>query len=68
MARQKQQRKKWNVYDTTAELMTRLYKGMLDNKLQQPAALRKAQIEMSQLPAWKSPYHWAGFVLQGEWK
>ncbi len=57
----------WNVDDrATAELMTRFYKGMLENKLQPAAALRKAQIEMSQLPEWKFPYNWAGFVLQGE--
>lgn len=59
----------WYVDDeATAELMTRFYKGILENKLQPAAALRKAQIEMSQLPQWKSPYNWAGFVLQGEWK
>ena len=59
----------WNVDDrATAELMTRFYKGMLENKLQPAAALRKGQLEMSQLPEWKSPYNWAGFVLQGEWK
>ncbi len=59
----------WSVDDkATAELMTRFYKGILENKLQPAAALRKAQIEMSQLPQWKSPYNWAGFVLQGEWK
>ncbi len=59
----------WSVDDrATAELMTRFYKGMLENKLQPAAALRKAQIEMSKLPEWKSPYNWAGFVLQGEWK
>lgn len=59
----------WCVDDkATAELMTRFYKAILENNLQPAAALRKAQSEMSQLPEWKSPYNWAGFVLQGEWK
>lgn len=52
----------------TAELITRFYKGILKNNLKPAAALRKAQVEMSQSPQWKSPYNWAGFVLQGEWK
>jgi len=30
--------------------------------------LRAAQIEMSKNPRWSSPYYWAGFVIQGEWR
>lgn len=60
----------WKVDDAaTAELMSRFYRGILKEKKTPAAALRAAQIELSQLPAWRrSPYYWAAFVLQGEWK
>jgi CHAT domain-containing protein len=60
----------WNVEDKpTSELMVRLYKFMLGpEKLSPAAALRKAQLELWQDPRWQSPYFWAPFILQGEWK
>jgi CHAT domain-containing protein len=59
----------WKVDDeATSELMTYFYKGMLKNKLRPAAALRAAQIEMHNQTRWRSPYNWAAFVLQGEWK
>jgi CHAT domain-containing protein/tetratricopeptide (TPR) repeat protein len=59
----------WSVEDrATAELMTLFYRGMLQEELAPAAALRKAQLEMAKKPAWKSPYFWAGFSLQGEWR
>ncbi|MBW4499519.1 MAG: CHAT domain-containing protein [Scytonema hyalinum WJT4-NPBG1] len=59
----------WKVDDqATAELMKRFYRGMLQEKLTPAAALRQAQMEMSQIPQWSSPYYWAAFVLQGEWR
>ena len=59
----------WNVNDrATAELMRRFYRGMLEEKLSPAASLRRAQAEMSRLPQWKSPYYWAAFVMQGEWR
>lgn len=59
----------WNVNDkATAELMTRFYREMLVNGLKPAAALRAAQLELSQIKQYQSPYYWAGFVLQGEWK
>lgn len=59
----------WKVDDqATAELMKRFYRGMLQEKLAPAAALRQAQVEMSQIPRWSSPYYWAAFVLQGEWQ
>jgi CHAT domain len=42
--------------------------GMLVDGLRPAAALRAAQLEMSRDPRWQSPYFWAGFVLQGDWK
>ena len=59
----------WNVNDrATADLMQRFYRGMLKEKLTPAASLRQAQAEMSRHPQWQSPYYWAAFVLQGEWR
>jgi CHAT domain-containing protein len=59
----------WNVDDlATAELMKLFYRGMLKDGLPAGAALRTAQLELSRQKRWASPYFWAGFVLQGEWK
>ncbi|MFN0085226.1 MAG: CHAT domain-containing tetratricopeptide repeat protein [Blastocatellia bacterium] len=59
----------WAVNDrATAELMTRLYRKMIKEKLPTAAALRAAQIEMLRETQWKSPYFWAAFALQGEWR
>lgn len=59
----------WNVNDkATAALMQRLYTGMLRSNKPPAAALRAAQIEMLRTAQWQSPYYWAAFVMQGEWK
>jgi CHAT domain-containing protein len=59
----------WNVNDkATAGLMQHLYVGMLKNKKTPAAALRDAQIRILRVNQWQSPYYWAGFVLQGEWR
>ncbi len=59
----------WQVDDqATAQLMRRFYRGMLKEGLRPAAALRAAQIEMSKSQRWSSPYYWAGFVIQGEWR
>ena len=59
----------WKVDDVaTAELMERLYHGMLTKGLQPAAALRQSQIEMWKQKRWESPYYWAAFVIQGEWR
>jgi len=59
----------WNVNDkATASLMQRLYAGMLRSGKTPAAALRAAQIEMLRTRQWQSPYYWAPFVMQGEWK
>jgi CHAT domain-containing protein/tetratricopeptide (TPR) repeat protein len=62
----------WQVDDeATAELMKRFYEGMFKDKLSPAAALRRAQSEMARGAAgarFRSPYYWAGFVLQGEYK
>jgi CHAT domain-containing protein len=59
----------WTVDDrATAELMGRFYRKLLSEHMTAPAALRAAQLEMQQIPRWSSPYFWAAFELQGEWK
>src|SRR5262245_18492471 len=59
----------WDVKDdATAELMKRFYEGMFKEGLRAGEALRAAQVSMWKEPRWNSPYYWAGFALQGEWK
>jgi CHAT domain-containing protein/Tfp pilus assembly protein PilF len=60
----------WNVDDkATSELMQRVYAAMLgERRLPPAAALRTAQIALMQQERWRSPYYWAGFTLQGEWR
>jgi CHAT domain-containing protein len=59
----------WKVDDrATAELMKLFYQRMLRDGLRPAAALRRAQIDMQKQPRWASPFYWAGFTLQGEWK
>ena len=59
----------WKVGDLgTAQLMSFFYRGMLKEGLRPAAALRAAQVAMWKQKRWQAPYHWAGFVLQGEWK
>jgi len=57
----------WKVDDrATAVFMQRFYTALLRDNLTAPAALRRAQDQMSQDPAWRSPRFWAGFVLEGD--
>ena len=60
----------WEVADKpTSELMVRFYKFMLGpEKLTPTAALRAAQLDLRRDPRWRSPYFWAPFVLQGDWR
>jgi CHAT domain-containing protein len=59
----------WSVNDrATAELMTKFYQKMLKRGERPAAALRAAQVEMWRQKQWQSPYYWAAFTLQGEWR
>ena len=59
----------WAVDDSaTAALMTRFYRGLLQDHLTPGAALRAAQRDLARQPQWAAPYFWAGFVLQGDWQ
>ena len=58
----------WKVDDeATAELMKLFYTAMFLEGLSPAAALRKAQLEMSQQKRWQSPYYWSGFIIQGQY-
>ncbi len=59
----------WQVPDrATAELMTLFYRAILRDHLSPAAALRHAQLTLQRTPRWSSPYFWAGFTLQGDWR
>ncbi len=59
----------WSVNDkATSDLMTKYYRGMLKDNDRPAAALRAAQIEMWKQKKWQSPYYWAAFTMQGEWR
>jgi CHAT domain-containing protein len=58
----------WNVSDKgTAELMGRLYRGLLREGKHPAAALRAAQAAMLNQEGWSAPYYWAAFVQHGDW-
>jgi len=59
----------WSVEDkATAEMMRRFYSGIFKDKLSPASALRAAQLAMWHDKQWRSPYYWAAFTLQGEWR
>lgn len=59
----------WSVSDVaTASLMADFYKAMERDGMRPAAALRIAQIHMWKQKQWNSPYYWAAFQIQGDWK
>jgi CHAT domain-containing protein len=59
----------WSVDDrATAELMKRFYRAVLTQGMRPAAALRAAQVSLLSEKGWNSPYYWAAFNFQGEWK
>lgn len=59
----------WRVQDrATAELMGYFYAALLRDGERPPAALRQAQLSMLRDSRWSDPYHWAAFVLYGDWR
>ena len=58
----------WKVDDdATAELMKQFYEALFQKGMAPAAALRYAQLTLSQNKRWQSPYYWAGFVIQGQY-
>lgn len=59
----------WKVDDeATAELMKRFYGNMLQHGMTPAAALRAAQNSIRQQKRWSSPYYWAAFTIQGDYR
>jgi len=59
----------WKVDDeATAELMKLFYMNMLHGGMKPTEALRAAQNTIRQNPNWNSPYYWAAFTLQGDFR
>jgi len=59
----------WGVDDhATAELMKRVYRGMLSRQMSPAAALKAAQTELRAERGWQAPYYWAAFTLEGDWR
>jgi CHAT domain-containing protein/predicted negative regulator of RcsB-dependent stress response len=59
----------WKVDDAaTSELMKIFYTNMLHRGMTPGEALRAAQNSIRQDPNWRSPYYWAAFTLQGEYR
>jgi CHAT domain-containing protein len=52
----------------TTELMVRFYQKILKEAVRPAAALRTAQVSLMNDKRWASPYYWAPFTLQGEWR
>lgn len=59
----------WKVDDyATAELMKNFYQELSTKNLVPSQALQTAQIKMRQNPNFKSPFYWAAFTVQGEFR
>lgn len=59
----------WKVDDyATAELMKNFYQELSTKNLAPSQALRNAQLKLRQNPNFKSPFYWAAFTVQGEFR
>lgn len=59
----------WKVEDgATLELMKNFYEAMANEHLTPSKALQQAQIKMLTSERYKSPFYWAAFTVQGDFK
>jgi CHAT domain-containing protein len=59
----------WKVDDyATLELMKNFYAGVVDETNTPSEALRQAQLKMMQNPRYSSPFYWASFNFQGNYR
>jgi CHAT domain-containing protein len=59
----------WSVEDrATSELMREFYRNVLTNRMTVAEALRRAKLHLRRDPRWTSPFYWAGFTVQGDWR
>lgn len=54
--------------DATPILMQEFYQKLINENCTPAKALRAAQLAVRERQLWQSPYYWAAFVLQGEYK
>ncbi len=59
----------WKVEDgATLELMKHFYGALVNENLTPSQSLRKAQMKLRENPQYKSPFYWAGFTVQGDFR
>jgi CHAT domain-containing protein len=59
----------WKVDDeATAEFMKRFYANVVNKQLTPAESLRQTQLEMVSSTQFKSPFYWAAFTVQGEFR
>ena len=59
----------WPVQDrSTYLLMTAFYENWQAKDFSPPEALRRAQIQLRSSPEFEHPFHWAPFILIGDWR
>ncbi|MEK6283043.1 MAG: CHAT domain-containing protein [Acidobacteriota bacterium] len=61
----------WKVNQTSAALTMRLFYDMLANgntPVDKALALQQAMLAVRSTPGFDSPYHWAPFILHGNWR
>ena len=59
----------WKVEDgATLELMKNFYGALIDEELTPSESLRRAQIKLRANPRYKSPFYWAAFTVQGDFR
>ena len=59
----------WEVDDrSTAILMKEFYKNWYTKGLSKPEALRQAQLTLKDMPEYGHPFHWAPFIIIGDWR
>ncbi len=59
----------WKVEDNaTLELMKNFYEAMANDRLTPSKALQKAQIKLRQDARFQSPFYWAAFTVQGDYR
>lgn len=58
----------WKVDDAATAKFMRIFYTKLHQGKTPSAALKDAQLELSRIKGWESPYFWAGFILQGEYR
>jgi CHAT domain-containing protein/Tfp pilus assembly protein PilF len=59
----------WRVADAaTTDLMSSFYQALLGSHVPASEALRSAKLRLMRNPLRSTPYYWAGFSLEGDWR